>query len=275
MLGGFTDQPFDLRAGQHVMLRDFLDAKRTQDGARGRIEQPVQRVKQDVGYIERINDPLRHRLRLPDCQGLRHLLADHDVQRRKHKKSGQERGQMERRFRHAERPQQGVEQGRDRWLADPAETEGCHGDAELAAGEIGLDVAHDVAHQPRPELTAFHHRLDAIAAAFHQREFRRNEEPVGSKQQQGEQYLQESRTHCGPMDLPNLSDSIIRIPSTRHCLRMSESKLLQGHYDVGSTLDHVHDFESNRPKIMTVIDSNILERDVGGKPHHTFPHPAL
>jgi hypothetical protein len=24
-----------------------------------------------------------------------------------------------------------------------------------------------------------------------------------------------------------------------------------------------------------VIDSNILERDVSGKPLHTFPHPAL
>src|SRR5690242_2375182 len=26
---------------------------------------------------------------------------------------------------------------------------------------------------------------------------------------------------------------------------------------------------------MHVIDSNILERDAGGKPLHTFPHPAL
>ena len=26
---------------------------------------------------------------------------------------------------------------------------------------------------------------------------------------------------------------------------------------------------------MNVIDSNILERDAGGKPLHTFPHPAL
>ena len=25
---------------------------------------------------------------------------------------------------------------------------------------------------------------------------------------------------------------------------------------------------------MNVIDSNILERDAGGKPLHTFPHPA-
>ncbi|HVV40458.1 MAG TPA: hypothetical protein VHC94_05275 [Nitrobacter sp.] len=26
---------------------------------------------------------------------------------------------------------------------------------------------------------------------------------------------------------------------------------------------------------MNVIDSDILERDAGGKPSHTFPHPAL
>ena len=26
---------------------------------------------------------------------------------------------------------------------------------------------------------------------------------------------------------------------------------------------------------MNVIDFNILERDAGGKPLHTFPHPAL
>jgi hypothetical protein len=40
------------------------------------------------------------------------------------------------------------------------------------------------------------------------------------------------------------------------------------------SLDH-DDFGSNRSKIMNVIDSNILERDAGGKPLHTFPHPAL
>ncbi len=39
-------------------------------------------------------------------------------------------------------------------------------------------------------------------------------------------------------------------------------------------LDH-DDFGSNRSKIMNVIDSNNLERDAGGKPLRTFPHPAL
>ncbi len=39
-------------------------------------------------------------------------------------------------------------------------------------------------------------------------------------------------------------------------------------------LDH-DDPGSNRSRIMNVIDSNILERDAGGKPLYTFPHPAL
>jgi hypothetical protein len=39
-------------------------------------------------------------------------------------------------------------------------------------------------------------------------------------------------------------------------------------------LDH-DDFGLNQSKIMNVIDSKSLERDAGGKPGSTFPHPAL
>jgi hypothetical protein len=39
-------------------------------------------------------------------------------------------------------------------------------------------------------------------------------------------------------------------------------------------LDH-DDFGLNQSKIMNVIDSKSLERDAGGKPVSTFPHPAL
>jgi inorganic triphosphatase YgiF len=41
-----------------------------------------------------------------------------------------------------------------------------------------------------------------------------------------------------------------------------------------AALDH-DDFGLTRSKILNVIDSNNLERDAGGKPLHTFPHPAL
>jgi hypothetical protein len=41
-----------------------------------------------------------------------------------------------------------------------------------------------------------------------------------------------------------------------------------------SDQDH-DDLGSNRSKVMNVIDFNELERDAGGKPVSTFPHPAL
>jgi hypothetical protein len=40
------------------------------------------------------------------------------------------------------------------------------------------------------------------------------------------------------------------------------------------TLDH-DDIGLNQSNIMNVIDSKSLERDAGGKPGSTFPHPAL
>jgi hypothetical protein len=40
------------------------------------------------------------------------------------------------------------------------------------------------------------------------------------------------------------------------------------------TVDH-DDFGLIQSKIMNVIDSKDLERDAGGKPVPTFPHPAL
>jgi hypothetical protein len=47
----------------------------------------------------------------------------------------------------------------------------------------------------------------------------------------------------------------------------------------GSTFPHPaldHDeFGSNRSKFMNVIDFKASERDAGGKPRSTFPHPAL
>ena len=41
-----------------------------------------------------------------------------------------------------------------------------------------------------------------------------------------------------------------------------------------AALDH-DDFGSVRSEIINVIDSFKLERDAGGKPVPTFPHPAL
>ena len=48
-----------------------------------------------------------------------------------------------------QRPEQRLEQGRDGGLADPAQAQRGHGDAELAGGEIGLEMLEDAQRQAR------------------------------------------------------------------------------------------------------------------------------
>jgi hypothetical protein len=124
-------------------MRRFLDAEEAQDRARRVVQQPVQRIEKDEGEVEGIGDPQRHGLRLADGQRLRHLLADDDMQRGEDEEADQEGGQMDRLLGQAHRHEHRLEEGCDRRLADPAEAERGHGDAELAAGEIGFDIGEE------------------------------------------------------------------------------------------------------------------------------------
>jgi hypothetical protein len=67
-------------------------------------------------------------------------------------------------------------------FANPAEAERCHGDAELAAREIGFDVAHHPLQQTRAKAILLCHRVDAEAPAFYQREFGGNVKSVRGQQ---------------------------------------------------------------------------------------------
>ena len=149
VLGGDLHEPLDLDVGQDFLLRALLDAEHPQDRARRGVEQPVQRIEHQEADVERIRDPQRHRHRLADRQGLRHLLADDDMQRREHQEADHERREMQRRVGHPERDQQRAQQRGDGRLADPAEAERGHRDAELAAREIGFDVAQHLLQQAR------------------------------------------------------------------------------------------------------------------------------
>jgi hypothetical protein len=68
---------------------------------------------------------------------------------------------------------------------------------------------------------------------------------------------------------PSLKCAVMRVP-TLHQFDFERSGRRAGAF----SLDH-DDFGLNQSKIMNVIDSNNLERDAGGKPVPTFPHPAL
>ncbi len=204
--GGFLHQPFDLGVGEDFVLRGFLHAEQAQNPARSVVEQPVQRPEDQIGHMQRIGDPLRDRHRLPDRQRLRHLLADHDMQRGEHQEPGQERHEVQGAFRHSERDQQRFEQRRNGGFADPAEAERGHGDAELAAGEIGLDIAHHALQQARAEAVLLDHRPDAKPAALHQRKLGGHVERVGGEQKEREQQIGCSRTHACLATAPALRD---------------------------------------------------------------------
>ena len=96
VLGGDVDEALDLVVGQDVLVRAFRDAEQSEDRARGVVEQPVQRIEQHERDVERISDPLRHRLRLADRQRLRHLLAEDDVKRREDEEADDESGEVDR-----------------------------------------------------------------------------------------------------------------------------------------------------------------------------------
>ena len=195
VLGGFFHEPFDFGVGQDFMLRGFLYATQAQNASRGRVEQPVERIEHDVRGIQRIGDPLRDRHGPADRKRLRHLLADHDMQGGEHQEPCQERGEVESGFRQPQRLEKRSEQRRDRGLADPAEAERGHGDAKLAARQIGLDVVHHASQQACAKAVLLDHDLDAKAAAFHQRELGRHVEGVGRKQQDGKRQIDRDRVH--------------------------------------------------------------------------------
>jgi hypothetical protein len=123
VLGGDFNQAFDLGLGQHVEMRRFLHAHEAQNGARGVVQEPVERPEQNVRRVQRVRDPERHGLRVSDGEGLGHLLADDDVERREDQKADQERDQVDGLFAEAERGKHGPHDGRDRGLAHPAEAE--------------------------------------------------------------------------------------------------------------------------------------------------------
>ena len=157
--------------------------------------------------MKRIGDPLRDRHRLADRERLRHLLADDDVKRGEYQKARHERHEVQGTFRHAERDQHRLEQRGHGRFTDPAETERGHGDAELAAGEIGLDVAHHALQQARAEPVLLDHRPDAKPAALDQRKLGGHVKRVGGQQQDREQQIGRGRTHICLVKAPAPRDA--------------------------------------------------------------------
>ena len=175
------------------LVRDRLrDPDQPEDAAGGGVERPVERPADEVEGVQRPGDGQGGRLGLADGEGLRHLLAQHDVERGEQQEADRERDAVQGGGVEAREPEQGLQEGRDHRLADPAEAERGHRDAELAGGEVGLEAARDVQRQPCRPAAVLGQALEPHLARLHERELGRDEERVGREQdddgEQGEEH---------------------------------------------------------------------------------------
>jgi hypothetical protein len=76
-----------------------------------------------------------------------------------------------------------LQQGRHRGLAEPPQPQRRHRDAELAGGEIGLELAEDSQRQLGAGAAVLGHVGDARAADLDQGELGGDEEGVGGQEQ--------------------------------------------------------------------------------------------
>ena len=133
--------------------------------------------------MQRQRHPQGHRLRLADGEGLGHLLADDDVQRGEDEEADDEADRVQQLRIDAGRHQHRLEQRGDRRLAQPAEAQRRHGDAELAGGQIGLELLQNAHRQLGPGATCIGHRHDARPADLDQRELGGDEKSIGGQEQ--------------------------------------------------------------------------------------------
>ena len=92
-----------------------------------------------------------------------------------------------------------LQQVRDGGLADPAEQDRAHRDAQLRAGQHQRQVLTGPDHRDRALFALFGQRLEPVAARRDQRELRRDEERVGAQQQHREQDRRRGHSSARPV----------------------------------------------------------------------------
>ncbi len=90
----------------------------------------------------------------------------------------------------AEERKERVDELRDIRLAEPAEREARHGDAELRRGKVGVEARGDVAHQLGALVPLLDERIELRAADFDERKFRRHEKRVHPHDEQDRDELE-------------------------------------------------------------------------------------
>jgi len=179
-----------LGGGGLVEIGPRVHPDHPQQRVRGGVQQPDHRVEGDSEPVQSACHPARRGLRVDDRVDLRHLLADGDVQRRRDE-VGEDQGDHHRHAvadRVAERI---LQQAGDRRLAQEADAQRGHRDAELAGRQVLVDAIDLAQHQGGTAHAVVAHLLEPALAGAHEGELRGHEEsrsgPPGPRPPAGEE----------------------------------------------------------------------------------------
>jgi hypothetical protein len=156
--------------------RRGLDAEETSERVGGLLEEPHERVRDDVDRLDGQCDPERRRLVVRQRHGLGDELAERHVQVR-HEREGENERQR--------RGDDRIEEVLDQRLADGAERDRERGDAELDRADEAHGVVHDPKRHPGPAA--------ACVSELHQpRPSRRDERVLGRDEKSVPRHEQEN-----------------------------------------------------------------------------------
>ncbi len=159
-----------------------IDAEEADDRVGDRAQQEDHRRRRGAEPVERTGDAARGALGMSDRDHLRHLLADADVDRGDEGEGNRHREANRGAVREAAEDR--FEQHRQRGLAEEADADRGHRDADLTGGERLVDLVELLDHRLGAAFAFLGKLLDLAAATAHQGELGRDEEAVDRNQQQ-------------------------------------------------------------------------------------------
>ena len=176
--GALVDQQLDLLAGVHVMLIGGVVAGEAHDGIGDAVEQQHDGEGDAVEPDQRRGRAQRPALGGEDGERFGDELADDDVQRRHDEVADRHADGDDGRLGQAEHREQGLEQLGDGGLAQPAQRQRRQRDAQLAGGQVSVDVLGDLHGVLGARLAFVDRKLELRFADADQRELRDDEERV-------------------------------------------------------------------------------------------------
>ena len=182
-----SDQALQLLGAHRLQITFDLDPQDPRDDeVRRLVEHPYNGVENDSEPLERNGRPPQHSLRTSDGHHLRGLLADDHVRRRNDQVGNSHRYCDGDAVTH-DSAENGLEQFRDRGLAQETEADGGHRDADLCSRQVLVDAIDRVERLIRAACTLLDELLHLGATRSDQGELRRDEEAIHEDEQDQEE----------------------------------------------------------------------------------------